>query len=396
VATGGLSSGEIASPLRGLLKDQRNARVVLGEVRGFDLERRRVLLAGNECPAIDYDTLVVAAGAGHAYFGHDEWRRSAPGLKSLEDALEIRRRIFGAFEAAELERDPARRRAWLTFVVVGGGPTGVELAGQVAEIANDTLRRDFRDIDPRSARVLLVEAEDRLLGAFHEQSSARAARALERLGVDPVLDRAVVGVTPDAVTLQRGDRGLERIPARTVVWAAGVRASGLAAALARAGGVETDRAGRVPVTSGLTLPGHPEVLALGDMASVHDDAGHPLGLPGVAPVAMQQGRYAAKAIRARSKGREIGRFRYLDKGTVATIGRLKAVADVRGVRLSGALAWLTWLLVHLYYLAGLQNRILVLIRWTAGFVTRGRGARLIMGEDAATDTPATASQPLAA
>jgi NADH:ubiquinone reductase (H+-translocating) len=379
VATGALAAAEIATPLRGLLKRQRNARVVLGDVRGFDLARRRILLDGS---AIGYDTLVVAAGAGHAYFGHDEWRPAAPGLKTLEDAIEIRRRILVAFEAAELEPDPARRRAWLTFVVVGGGPTGVELAGQIAEIAHDTLRRDFRNIDPRAARILLVEAGDRLLGAFPERLSARAARALERLGVTPLLDRMVVDVRSDAVSLQRVAGERELIPARTVLWAAGVRASGLAGLLGSASGAHVDGAGRVSVGSDLTLAGHPEVFALGDMVSVHDGDGRPLALPGVAPVAMQQGRYAAKAIRGRLKGRPRGAFHYLDKGNVATIGRLRAVADVRGVHLSGMLAWLIWLSVHLLYLVGLQNRVLVVVRWIAGYVTRGRGARLITGVDA--------------
>ncbi len=385
VATGALTAGEIATPLRGMLKRQRNVRVVLGEVRGFDLQERRVLLEGN---AIDYDTLVVAAGAGHAYFGHDEWRSAAPGLKTLEDAIEIRRRILGAFEAAELETDEARRRAWLTFAVVGGGPTGVELAGQIAEIAHDTLRRDFRSIDPRAARILLVEGADRLLGGFPERSSAHAARALERLGVTPVLDRRVVDVDREAVTLRCAEGIPQRIPARTVVWAAGVRASGLAETLGRATGAGVDRAGRVAVAPDLTLPGHPEVFALGDMIRV--DGAEPL--PGVAPVAMQQGRYAAKAIRARLEDREPRPFRYLDKGNVATIGRRKAVVDVRGLRLSGTLAWLIWLFVHLFYLAGLQNRILVLIRWSASFVTRGRGARLITGDSHEAAAPAQ-SQP---
>jgi NADH dehydrogenase len=388
VATGALSAGEVASPLRGMLKRQPNARVILGEVRDFDLQQRRVLLDANDGTAIDYDTLVVAAGVGHAYFGHDEWRHSAPALKTLEDAIEIRRRILAAFEAAELETDPARREAWLTFVVVGGGPTGVELAGQIAEIANDTLRRDFRSIDPRAAKILLVEAGDRLLGTFPEQLSARAGRALERLGVTPILDRMVVDVGPDAVSLQRADGRPDRIPARTVLWAAGVRASSLAEALGRASGALVDRAGRVSVGPDLTLPGHPEVFALGDMVRVHDAAGRPLALPGVAPVAMQQGRYAAKSIRARLKGRERGAFRYLDKGNVATIGRRRAVADVRGLRLSGTLAWLIWLFVHLLYLVGLQNRILVVVRWTASFVTRGRGARLITGEGVDVAAPA--------
>jgi NADH:ubiquinone reductase (H+-translocating) len=391
VATGALAAAEIATPLRALLKRQRNARVVLGEVSGFDLRRRRVLLDGGNTTAIEYDTLVVAAGAAHAYFGHDEWRHSAPGLKSLEDAIEIRRRILTAFEAAEREHDETRRRGLLTFVVVGGGPTGVELAGQIAEIARDTLRRDFRDIDPRSARIMLVETGDRLLGAFTPRLSARAARALARLGVTALADHTVVDVGPDAVGLKRHDGTTERIPTRTVVWAAGVRASGLAGTLARATGADLDREGRVAVGPDLTLAGHPEVLALGDMVRVHDADGHALALPGVAPVAMQQGRYAAKAIRTRLKGREPSVFRYLDKGNVATIGRLKAVADVRGLPLSGTLAWLTWLFVHLFYLVGLQNRVLVVIRWAVSFLTRGRGARLITGESARAETATLAA-----
>jgi NADH:ubiquinone reductase (H+-translocating) len=374
VATGALASGEIASPLRAILKRQRNARVVLGEVEGFDLDARRVLLGSS---ALAYDTLVVAAGAGHSYFGRDDWRPLAPGLKSLEDAADIRARVLGAFEAAEVEPDPERRREWLTFVVVGGGPTGVELAGQIAEIARDTLRRDFRSIDPRSARILLIEASGRVLSGFPERLSARAEDALRRLRVTPLLGSPVVGVEDGAVTVQPPGGAAERIAARTTIWAAGVRASGLAGELAGASAAALDAAGRVAVTPELTLPGHPEVFALGDMARVDG-----VELPGVAPVAMQQGRYAAKAIRARLAGRERRPFRYVDKGNVATIGRRRAVIDVKGVRLAGTLAWLVYLLVHLFYLVGLQNRLLVLIRWTVSYVTRGRGARLITGTPA--------------
>jgi NADH:ubiquinone reductase (H+-translocating) len=377
VATGVLAAGEIASPLRGILKRQRNAKVVLGEVLGFDLERRRVLLEGS---ALDYDTLVVAAGAEHAYFGHDDWRPLAPGLKTVEEALAIRARILGAFEAAELEPDPELRGAWLTFVVVGGGPTGVELAGQIAEIARDTLRRDFRNVDPRAARIALVEAAPRVLTDFPERLSARAAAALERLGVTAALDRVVVDVDPDAVTVEAPGGERERIATRTPVWAAGVRASGLAGRLAEASGTAVDRAGRVAVGPNLTVPGHPEVFAIGDMARVLDAEGRELSLPGVAPAAMQQGRHAAKAIRKRLAGREQRGFRYVDKGNVATIGRLRAVLDLRGVRLSGVIAWLGYLFVHLFYLVGLQNRLLVLIRWTVGFLTRARGARLITAD----------------
>jgi NADH dehydrogenase len=389
VATGALSAGEIASPLRGILKRQANARVVLGEVSGFDLEHRRVLLSGDS-PAggLAYDTLVVAAGAGHAYFGHEEWRPLAPGLKTVEDATEIRGRILAAFEAAEVEPDPDRQRAWLTFVVVGSGPTGVELAGQIAEIARDTLRRDFRTIDPRAARILLVEAADRVLTDFPERLSARAARALERLGVTSVLDRVVVDLDSRSVTIQAPDGACERIPARTAIWAAGVRASGLAGMLGAATGANVDRAGRVAVGSDLTLPDHPEVFALGDMVRVHDALGQTQPLPGVAPVAMQEGRYAAKVIRARLRGSERRPFRYIDKGNVATIGRLRAVLEVKGVQLSGTLAWLAYLFVHLFYLVGLQNRVLVCIRWAVSFATRGRGARLITGEGVAAAAPA--------
>jgi NADH dehydrogenase len=397
VATGALSAGEIASPLRGILKRQHNARVVLGEVSGFDIERRRVLLdrSANEDEDVEipYDTLVVAAGASHAYFGHDEWQPLAPGMKSLEDATEIRARILTAFEAAELESDAERRREWLTFIVVGAGPTGVEMAGQIAEIANDTLQRDFRNVDPRGARILLVEAADRVLTAFPERLSARAFRSLERLGVTPILDRSVVDLDASSVTVQGADgerdersggepSGRDRIAAHTIIWAAGVRASRLAAALGEATGAETDRAGRVSVGPDLTLPGHPELFALGDMVEVHDADGRPQHLPGVAPTAMQEGRYVAKVIAARLDGGEREPFRYVDKGNVATIGRLRAVMDIKGVRLSGTIAWLGYLFVHLFYLVGLQNRVLVFIRWIVSFVTRGRGSRLIIGRRA--------------
>jgi NADH dehydrogenase len=402
VATGALSAGEIATPLRSILKRQKNARVVLGEVSGFDLDGKRVLLGrtanGDSGAAIPYDTLIVAAGATHAYFGHDEWRPFAPGLKSLEDAVEIRRRILAAFEAAEVEQDPDTRRALLTFVVVGGGPTGVEVAGQIAEVAHDTLSHDFRTIDPRTARILLVESSDRLLAAFPEQLSARAARSLNGMGVTPLLRRPVVALDQHSVTVQGADGPPERIPARTVIWAAGVRASGLAGALAEATGAALDGAGRVAVGPDLTLPGHPDVFALGDMASVHDAAGRPLRLPGVAPTAMQEGRYAAKVIRRRLAGKEHRPFRYFDKGNVATIGRLRAVADIKGVHLSGALAWFAYVFVHLFYLVGLQNRFLVMTRWTVSFVTRGRGSRLITGSTTPPDAthPVPRDQPLAA
>jgi NADH:ubiquinone reductase (H+-translocating) len=382
VATGALAAGEIAAPLRALLKRRTNVRVVLGEVTGLDLRRRRVQLVevGGGGQELDYDTLIVAGGAAHAYFGHDQWAPLAPGLKTIEDALEIRRRILLAFEAAEREPDPTRQATWLTFVVVGGGPTGAELAGQIAELARDTLRRDFRSIDPRSARIVLVEGTSRVLPALPPSLSAKAKRSLERLGVTVELDRMVSGVDPAGVTLQPQQGPAERIATRTVIWAAGVRASKLAGVLAEQAGAEVDRAGRITVSPQLTLPGHPEVFALGDMVRVSDGRGGLLPLPGVAPTAMQQGRYAARVVTRRLRGKADPRpFRYLDKGNLATIGRLRAVGNVGRLRLGGFLAWAAWLGVHLYYLAGLQNRLHVLIRWTASFVTRGRGARLITG-----------------
>jgi NADH:quinone reductase (non-electrogenic) len=381
VATGALSPGEVAYPLRTLFRSAPNVRVLLAEVTDFDLPGRRVHLspgAGIAAPPpVAYDTLMVATGSSYAYFGHDEWAEIAAEVKSLESALTVRSRLLAAFERAEMEGDADARAADLTFVIVGGGPTGVEMAGQIGELARDTLRRDFRAIDPRSARVLLVEATDRLLGTFPRSLSAKATRSLERLGVTPTLNRTVVGVDADSVTLQAPDGTSERIATRTVIWAAGVRASGLATRLGELAGAETDRAGRLTVERDLTLAGHPEVLVLGDMVRVRDADGEAVALPGVAQVAIQQGRYAARVVGDRLEGRTTPPFRYRDKGNVATIGRGSAVADLRFVRLSGGAGWLLWLVVHLYQLIGFQNRVLVLVRWSFSFVTHGRGARLI-------------------
>jgi NADH dehydrogenase len=381
VATGALSPGEVAYPLRAVFKRHRNVHVLLAEVARFDLERREVVLApvgGLPAPEpVPYDTLIVGGGSRYSYFGHDEWSAHAAEVKSLESALTVRGRLLAAFEAAEIERDPERRGEWLTFVVVGAGPTGVEMAGQIAELARDTLRRDFRAADPGSGRILLVEAADRVLTSFPPSLSAKAERSLRKLGVTTVLGGTVVDVDEGGVTIEGADGDRQRIPARTVVWAAGVTASSLASALAELTGAEQDRAGRVTVEADLTLPGHPEVLAIGDMVRVRGRDGAAVTLPGVAPVAMQQGRYAAKAVRARLEGRTAPPFRYLDKGNLATIGRAAAVADIKGIKLSGLVAWLTWLVVHLFYLVGFQNRLLVLIRWSFSFATRGRGARLI-------------------
>jgi NADH dehydrogenase len=381
VATGGLSPGQIAYPLRAIFKRDRSVRVLMAEVADFDLDARELRLRpvdGVPAPdSIPYDSLIVAGGSQYSYFGHDEWVDVAHEVKSLESALAVRSQILSAFEAADAEADPEKQRAWLTFVVVGGGPTGVEMAGQIGELARDTLRRDFRTIDTRSGRILLIEAADRLLTSFPSSLSEKAARSLRRLGVTTMLESTVVDIDRNGVAIE--DRGgvRERIPARTVVWAAGVSASALASRLSELTGAECDRAGRVTVEADLTLPGHPEVFALGDMVRVRDAAGAVVTFPGVAPVAMQQGRYAAKVVRARLRGREAPPFRYRDKGNLATIGRAAAVADIKGLRLSGLIAWLIWLFVHLWYLIGFQNRVLVFIQWFTSFATHGRGARLI-------------------
>jgi NADH:quinone reductase (non-electrogenic) len=382
VATGALSPGEICYPLRVIFRRRPNVRVLMAEVTGFDLSARRVELlpVGRQAAeSISYDTLIVAGGSRYSYFGHDDWQAAAPELKTLEGALELRGRILRAFEAAEVEPDPDRRAAWLTFVVVGGGPTGVEMAGQIGEIARDT-RRDFRAIDSQQARILLVETTDRLLGTFPPSLSAKAARSLQRLGVTPRLGETVVGIDDQSVTVQTQEGAVERVPARTAIWAAGVTASGLARWLGELGDAEIDRAGRVTVEPDLSLPGHPEVLAVGDMVRIRRPDDEPLVLPGLAPVAMQQGRYAARLVRDRLRGRQTPPFRYRDKGNLATIGRASAVADLPFVRLSGFIGWITWLVVHLWYLIGFQNRLLVVIRWSFSFFTHGRGARLITGE----------------
>ena len=372
VATGALSAAEIASPLRRVLRRQANARVVLAEVTGFDLGARAVkvdyLATGERGATLEYDKLVVAGGSAYSYFGHDDWAEHAPELKSLTGALELRSRILSAFEAAEVEDDPEARAAWLTFVVVGGGPTGVEMAGQIAELARDTLHRDYRVADTRTAKVLLVEASDRLLATFPESLARRAEKSLASLGATTLLGTTVVGIDGEAVEVRTSEGATSRIPARNAIWAAGVTASPLARLLADATGGETDRVGRLAVEPDLTVPGHPEVFALGDMVAVRDQP-----LPGVAPVAMQEGRHAARSI-ARGSNTP---FRYRDKGNLATIGRSRAIADIKGLHFSGFPAWVLWLGLHLFYLIGFQNRLLVLTRWTFSYLTRGRGARLI-------------------
>ncbi|HEX8976929.1 MAG TPA: NAD(P)/FAD-dependent oxidoreductase [Solirubrobacteraceae bacterium] len=387
VATGALSPSDVTYPLRAIFGSAGNVRVLLAGVRDFDLEQRRVWLEpdpSHQMPdRLDYDSLVVAAGSSYSYFGHDEWREVAGEVKTLESAVAVRSRILTAFERAEMTASEQERRAELTFIVVGGGPTGVELAGQIGELTRGTLEHSFRTIEPESARIMLVETADRLLGAFRESLSARALRSLQKLGVEPALGKTVVGIDADGVSLAAGDGSTERVPARTVIWAAGVMASDLAGKLGRQSGAEIDRAGRVTVASDLTLPGHPEVMAIGDMASVSDGAGGNMRLPGLAPVAIQQGAYAARAIERRLEGRPLKPFRYRDKGNLATIGRGRAVAEIGPLHLSGLPAWIIWLGVHIWYLIGFQNRLVVIVRWAISFLSRGRvqGSRIIAGPE---------------
>ncbi len=375
VATGGLSPANIAVPLRAVLKRQKNTRVLLGEVVNFDLERRLAILKDGTEP---YDSLIVATGSQHHYFGHPEWEKFAPGLKSIEDATTIRRRILSAFEKAERCTDAEDCRALMTFLIVGGGPTGVELAGTIGEMAHSTLRGNFRSIDPAKAHIVLLEGAERILSMFPPKLSAKAVQALNRLGVAVRVNTKVTDVQADRVTIQSGQQ-TEMIRAHTVLWAAGVEASPLAKALAQASGAQLDRAGRIVVQPDLTLPGHPEVFVVGDMANYPYQGGKPL--PGLAPVAMQQGSYVADLIQRRLRGVPSVPFHYRDRGTMATIGRAAAVADLGWITFSGLLAWLTWLFIHLLYLVEFQNRILVLFQWAWNYFTRNRSARLITGAD---------------
>ena len=366
VATAGLSPAQIASPIRGILRRQRNATVLMGKVSAIDKAARTVIAGDQRVP---YDYLVVATGARHAYFGRDEWEPFAPGLKKIEDATDIRRRILIAFERAETETDPAERERLLTFVVIGGGPTGVEIAGAIAELANTALARDFRNIDPRLARIVLVEAGPRILAAFPESLSAAAERALVRLGATVRKGTPVSAVAEDHVMV-----GAERIETRTVLWAAGVAASPAAKWL----GAQKDRAGRAIVNADLTLPGHPEIFVIGDTAAMKDPKGQPV--PGIAPAAKQAGNFAAAAIAARVTGRDHpGPFRYRHAGNLATIGRKSAVVDFGWLRLRGNPAWWLWGLAHIFFLIGFRNRITVTLDWFWSYLTFQRGSRLITG-----------------
>ncbi len=369
VATAGLSAPDIAAPLRHILGHQRNVEVRLGEVVAIDKAARQVQLADGS--TLGYDSLLLATGATHAYFGNDQWAADAPGLKTLDDAIALRRKLLLAFERAEAEPDPAKKAAWLSFAVVGGGPTGVELAGTLAEIARHTLRNEFRHIDPASAKVRLVEAGPRVLSSFPEVLSLKARRQLEKLGVEVLTGTPVSDINSLGFTL-----GEQFVPARTVVWAAGVAASPLARTL----DVPLDRAGRVLVQPDLTLPGHPELFVAGDLAAVNQANGKPV--PGVAPAAKQMGKYVADAIRARLHGKPApGPFKYADYGNLATIGRMAAIVHLGKLQLSGILAWWFWLAAHVFFLIGFRNRVVVLLNWAVAYWSYQRSARIIFGDD---------------
>ncbi len=358
VATGALSPANIASPLRNVVNEYANVEVLFAEARDIDVANRRVILADG---AVEYDTLILAAGSSHQYFGHDDWEQFAPGLKTIEDATNMRRRILLAFEAAERESDPEKRRAWLTFVIVGAGPTGVELAGALGEIAHDTLRCDFRSIDPSSAHIILVEATGSILPSYPPKLSAAAQRMLEHLHVTVRANAMVTKIEECCVTLRESGQD-SSIPTRTILWAAGVLASPLARAIAKQTGASCDKQGRIDVQPDLTIPGHPEIFAIGDLANFTYQTGNPL--PGVAQTAIQQGVYAAGTIIRRLKGHPASRpFHYFDKGNLAAVGRARAVADLNWLKISGWPAWLIWLFVHLIYIVHFRNRILVLVQW---------------------------------
>src|SRR4051794_26395308 len=372
VATGILSAGEVAPATREILKRQRNVRVILGDVEKIDLAARTVTSSAPENETVThYDSLIVAAGSGQSYFGNDHFSEFAPGMKSIDDALELRGRIFGAFELAEIEKDPKVRERLMTFVVVGAGPTGVEMAGQIAELAMRTLKNDFRHIDPRESRIILMDAADRVLPGFDEKLSRYTAKRLKKLGVEIQLGAMVVDMGQNGLEVKDGDGSRRRIESATKMWAAGVAASPLGKQLADQSGAEVDRAGRVKVLPDLTLPGHPEVFVVGDMMA--------LNLPGVAQVAMQSGVYASRLIEARLAGQEEQKpFHYFDKGSMATISRFSAIAELPGkIRLTGFIAWLAWLFIHIVYLIGFKNRVTTLLHWFVSFIGRGRAERAI-------------------
>lgn len=385
VATGSLSPGEIAAPLRTVLANQKNTRVLLDEAVGIDAAHRKLILAdGGPLP---YDTLIVATGSRGSYFGNDQWEEFAPSLKTIEDATRMRHKTLIAFEEAEREQDPSMRQAWLTFIVVGGGPTGVELAGALGEMANDTMKNEFDNINPEDARILLLDGGERILSNYPEALSVAAEKSLIALGVRTRNKVRVIGVDAEGVTIKTA-AGQERIAAKTVLWGAGVQASEFGKVLGEQAGAPLDKGGRVLVAPDLTVPGHPDVFVVGDLTSMTQD-GQPL--PGVAPTAMQQGKYAASVVKARLAGKAAPPpFRYFDKGSLAVIGRSSAIAyfDQFGkMKFSGVIAWLLWLFIHLMYIVEFQNRLLVFIRWGFNFITFQRGARLITGQAGWTRKP---------
>lgn len=385
VATGSLSPGEIASPLRSVLHRQKNTRVLLGNAVDLDMESKSIVLDCGE--SLPFDSLIVATGSEDSYFGHDDWRQYAPSLKSIEEATAIRHKILYAFEAAERESDPEKQHEWLTFAIVGGGATGVELAGALAEIAQDTLRHDFRKIHPQDARIYLIEGESRVLPTYPEDLSAKAEQSLRRLDITPQTGVLVTHVDANGIAV-KGKSGTEHIAARTVIWAAGVKPSSFADVLGHRAGAERDKRGQIVVQPDCSVPGQPEIFVIGDLAHF-DHAGKPL--PGVAQVAMQQGSYVAKLIQARLKGKPTPPFRYFDKGSLAVIGRGSAVAEIGPLHLSGVIAWLTWVFVHLMYLVEFSNRVMVFVQWGFLYLTFNRGARLITGtqpSDRRDDRPA--------
>jgi NADH:quinone reductase (non-electrogenic) len=374
VATGSLSPANVAGPLRQILHKQKNTKVLLGEAIGIDTTHREVILSDGKIP---YDTLIVATGSSHQYFGHDEWEEFAPGLKNLNDATAMRGRILLAFEAAERETDPERLKAWMTFVIVGAGPTGAELAGALGEIAHDTLKHDFRDIDSTKSQIILVEGTDRPLPSYPPKLSAAAGKMLNDLGVTVRTGAMVIGIDAEGVTIKDGEQ-TEKIPTRTVLWAAGVLASPLGKILSENVGAPLDKASRVVVEPDMTVPGHPEIFVIGDLANFSHQTGQPL--PGVAQPAIQQGDYVAKVILDRFRGRKPKPFHYFDKGNLATIGRFAAVADLNFLQLSGWPAWFIWIFIHLLYIIQFQNRLLVMTQWAWLYLTYDRSARLITGK----------------
>ncbi len=384
VATGTVSPADISSPLRGILSRNRNTKVLLDEVIDLDPDSKTVILKGS---VLSYDSLIMATGVSHHYFGNDQWQEIAPGLKTVEDAIQMRRRIFSAFEAAEKETDPEKRRALLTFVIVGGGPTGVELAGAIAELANHTLRADFRDIDTTEAQVLLIEGLDRVLPPFAPDLSQKAQSSLERLGVSVRTGCMVTHIDGQSVTIRQGET-TEVIPTHTALWAAGVKASRMGAVLAERTQAELDRSGRVLVESDLTVPNYPDIFVVGDLAHFAHQDGRPL--PGVAPVAMQAGSYVAQRILQRIQGNTLLEpFRYVDRGSMAVIGQNEAVVDLKFVKFAGPLAWFVWVFAHIYYLIEFDNKLVVMIQWAWSYFTRNRGARLITGLDQLSQGPAS-------